>query len=96
MKKSLSISFSNAGGRGCWQVDCRLMPAPFPLLGVRAAMALMGEGDILRVLATDPEAPLDLPVWCRMTGNRFLDQQERFGVYMFLIRKGVVREPEEA
>lgn len=87
MKTPLSIIQDDDEVVHC-QVDCRSMPAPYPLLGARAAMALMQEGELLRLLATDPEAPLDLPVWCRMTGHRFIAQQERFGVYIFLIRKG--------
>ena len=63
------------------------MPPPFTLLGARAATALMQEGETLRVLTTDPEATLDLPVWCRMTGNRLLTQEKRLGVSCFLIRK---------
>jgi tRNA 2-thiouridine synthesizing protein A len=29
-------------------------------------------GGVLLVTATDPGAPLDLPAWCGMTGNRLL------------------------
>jgi TusA-related sulfurtransferase len=75
-----------------WRVDCRSMPAPYPLLGARAAIALMKEGETLYLLATDPEAPVDLPAWCRMTGNCFLNQREWRGVYCFLIRKGPSKE----
>jgi tRNA 2-thiouridine synthesizing protein A len=71
-----------------WQVDCRSMPPPFPLLGARAAMALMRPGEILRLLATEPEAAVDVPAWCRMTGNPLLEQGTRRGVHLFIIRKG--------
>jgi tRNA 2-thiouridine synthesizing protein A len=71
-----------------WQVDCRAMPCPFPLFAARAAITLMREGELLIVLATDPQAPFDLPAWCRMTGNSFVKQHEQRGVFAFLIRKG--------
>ena len=31
-------------------------------------------GGILKVVATDPGAPADIPAWCRLTGNELLDQ----------------------
>ncbi|MGH7819261.1 MAG: sulfurtransferase TusA family protein [Candidatus Binatia bacterium] len=86
--KSLRAAIETGERGACWHVDCRSMPAPYPLLGARAAVALMKEGEVLRLLATDPEAAVDVPAWCRMTGNRCLDQVERRGVYAFLIRKG--------
>ncbi|WBO61932.1 sulfurtransferase TusA family protein [Streptomyces camelliae] len=29
-------------------------------------------GTVVRVIATDPAAPLDLPAWCHMTGHHYL------------------------
>jgi len=41
-------------------VDARGLSCPLPLIKARAALARLGPGDELVVLATDPEAPLDL------------------------------------
>jgi tRNA 2-thiouridine synthesizing protein A len=71
-----------------WRIDCREMPAPYPLLGARAAIAMMTEGEVLGVLVTDRDSIADLPAWCRMTGNRLLATEERSGVHYLLIRKG--------
>ncbi len=30
-------------------------------------------GQVLKVIAYDPAAPVDLPAWCRMTSNELLD-----------------------
>lgn len=73
--------------RGEWQLDCRSMPHPYPLLGARAAMALMKEGETLAILATSPETKLDLPVWCRLTGHMLVREESDSGVFGFLIRK---------
>ena len=70
-----------------WRVDCRRMPAPFPLLGARAAMHLMAPGDVLALLASDPDAVADVPVWCRMTGHELVRRRRIGGVTGFLIRK---------
>jgi len=65
------------------------MPAPYPLLGARAAIALMSEGEILSLLLTDRDCVLDAPAWCRMTGNRFVGAEERRGIHRLLIQKGI-------
>ena len=41
-------------------VDARGLACPLPLVRARAALAALGPGDTLAVLATDPEAPIDL------------------------------------
>ena len=70
-----------------WRIDCRAMPAPYPLLGARAAMRLMAPGDVLALVATDPEAAADVPAWCRLTGHELLRRRRVRSVTCFLIRK---------
>jgi tRNA 2-thiouridine synthesizing protein A len=41
-------------------VDARGLACPLPLIKARGALPLLAEGDSLVVLATDPEAPVDL------------------------------------
>jgi tRNA 2-thiouridine synthesizing protein A len=41
-------------------VDARGLACPLPLVKARAALDRCGPADVLIVLATDPEAPLDL------------------------------------
>lgn len=41
-------------------LDLRGLLCPLPLLRARAALPALGPGDELVVLATDPEAPIDL------------------------------------
>jgi tRNA 2-thiouridine synthesizing protein A len=41
-------------------VDARGLSCPLPLIKARAALAGLGPEDKLAVLATDPEAPIDL------------------------------------
>lgn len=64
------------------------MPMPYPLLGARAALARMTQGDILGLLLTDRESELSLAAWCRMTGNLLLGSTERLGVRCAVIKKG--------
>ena len=41
-------------------VDARGLNCPLPLIRARAALRDLEAGDVLVVLATDPEAPIDL------------------------------------
>lgn len=52
----------DAGPMGCGELVFHLM------LRVRA----LRPGQILKLTATDPGAPHDLPAWCRMTGHRLV------------------------
>jgi tRNA 2-thiouridine synthesizing protein A len=44
------------------------------VMSVRDEIAILQPGQILAVVAYDPSAQLDLRAWCRMTGHRFLGQ----------------------
>jgi len=74
--------------KASWQIDCRNMPAPYPLLGARAALSMMQAGDVLGLLITDGDSVADVPAWCRMTGHQLIVAEERHGVHCVLIRKG--------
>jgi tRNA 2-thiouridine synthesizing protein A len=39
------------------------------VLALRGKMNALPPGAVLKVTATDPAAPEDLPAWCRLTGN---------------------------
>lgn len=49
----------DAGSLGCGELVLDLM------LRMRA----LESGQVLRLVATDPGAPSDIPAWCRMTGH---------------------------
>jgi TusA-related sulfurtransferase len=57
---------------------------------LKAAKAMRGKppGHVLRLLATDRGALVDVPAWAEDTGNELLSQHARDGVYVFLLRKG--------
>lgn len=42
------------------------------LVLLRDVVAELADGDVVHLTATDPVAPIDLPVWCRMTGHTYL------------------------
>jgi tRNA 2-thiouridine synthesizing protein A len=68
-------------------LDLRGCGATLPIARTAVAMAGMRAGELLEVLTTDRGSLRDLPVWCRATGNRLVEQTEEGGVQRFVIRK---------
>ena len=42
------------------------------LIRLRGVVAETEPGTVVRVLTTDPAAPIDLPAWCHLTGHEYL------------------------
>jgi tRNA 2-thiouridine synthesizing protein A len=49
----------DAGDLGCGEL----------VLELRARVAALQPGQVLKLTALDPGAPADLPAWCRLTGH---------------------------
>lgn len=69
------------------ELDARKLSCPLPILRTKKSLAQMTSGQVLRVLATDPEAPNDFVVFCRQTGNELVSSVEQNGEFVFLIRR---------
>jgi tRNA 2-thiouridine synthesizing protein A len=66
----------DAGDLGCGELVIRL----------RFKLRSMPPGTVIRVRATDPGAPADLPAWCRLTGETLVaTDPER---HLYFIRRG--------
>jgi tRNA 2-thiouridine synthesizing protein A len=57
-------------------LDARGLACPLPLVKARAALAADPQLEVLVVLATDPEAPIDLAALAADTGRRFQSHRE--------------------
>jgi tRNA 2-thiouridine synthesizing protein A len=53
------------------EVDARGMRCPMPLALAKVRMSELEPGSTLRVLATDPEAPIDIGAWAEAEGHGF-------------------------
>lgn len=69
------------------ELDARQLACPLPILRTKKSLSAMGSGQVLRILATDKEAPKDFEVFCRQTGNELLSSAETNGEYTFYIRR---------
>ncbi|MGC4805678.1 sulfurtransferase TusA family protein [Micromonospora sp. DT233] len=53
-------------------LDCRGQRCPLPVIGLARRLPALPVGAVLRVLADDPAAAVDIPAWCRMRGQEFV------------------------
>jgi len=55
----------DAGDLGCGEL----------LIELRRRILALRPGEVLRVRATDPAAPLDIPAWCFTTGHALVEER---------------------
>ncbi|HET8969649.1 MAG TPA: sulfurtransferase TusA family protein [Candidatus Nanopelagicales bacterium] len=66
------------------ELDERGRLCPLPVISLARAAAGLPAGAVIRLLADDPAAALDVPAWCRMRGHQLLAG----GDGRFLVRVG--------
>lgn len=54
-------------------VDAKRLLCPMPVIRAQNKIEELAEGDILKVICTDPGATNDVPAWCRINGHKVLD-----------------------
>jgi tRNA 2-thiouridine synthesizing protein A len=67
-------------------VDARGLACPLPLTLAKRRMAELEGGETLVVLATDPEAPIDLAAWASADGHGYAERA-RDGFTEFVLTK---------
>jgi tRNA 2-thiouridine synthesizing protein A len=68
-------------------LDVRGLACPIPLIRARRALAGMAAGEILVVLATDPEAPIDLAALAADEGHA-IEREEVGDAWRITLTKG--------
>ncbi|SBT48622.1 sulfurtransferase TusA family protein [Micromonospora narathiwatensis] len=53
-------------------LDCRGQRCPLPVIKLARRLPELPVGAVVRVLADDPAAAVDIPAWCRMRGQHFI------------------------
>ena len=66
-------------------LDARGLACPLLAVKARRALAAVPPGGALLVLATDPEAPIDLAAWAAEQGHAY-EQREREGWSEYVLR----------
>jgi tRNA 2-thiouridine synthesizing protein A len=69
-------------------VDALGLLCPLPVLKARKRLNAMAPGQVLRLLASDPAAAIDVPHFCAESGHELLGVEELdVGARAFLIRR---------
>ena len=68
-------------------LDTKGLNCPLPILKAKKAIAEIGAGATLEVLATDPGSVPDFQAFCEAGGHTLVEQTEAGGVYRFLIKR---------
>lgn len=70
------------------EIDAKGLLCPLPVLRARKRLLAMEKGEVLRVLATDPAAVIDMPHFCAEAGHGFLGVIDAGDAQAYLIRRG--------
>jgi len=69
-------------------VDCLGLACPLPFVRLAEAIAAVEIGSTVALLADDPGARVDVPVWCRLKDHTFLGREDRpDGGWIFQVRR---------
>ncbi len=60
---------------------------PVPIIKTAEKMKRMDRGAVLEVLSDDRVILVDMPAWCRSTGNRYLGHRQEGMEYHLFVRK---------
>ncbi len=53
-------------------LDCRGKRCPLPVIELARRVPDVDIGSVVRVLADDPAAAVDIPAWCRLRGHEYV------------------------
>ncbi|MCG3267654.1 sulfurtransferase TusA family protein [Yoonia sp. I 8.24] len=68
-------------------LDARGLLCPLPVLKARKRLQALQSGQILRMVADDPAAIIDVPHFCAEAGHQLLNTQDIDGAQAYLIQK---------
>lgn len=69
-------------------LDATGLLCPLPVLKARKKLKSMASGTVLRLIATDPAALVDVPHFCNETGHQLISVEEPDGApRVFVIRR---------
>lgn len=68
-------------------VDALGKPCPQPVIELARAVAELGIGGRVRLLADDEAAWVDVPVWCRMQRQRLVSKERDGRLHTFVVER---------
>jgi len=71
------------------ELDALGMSCPLPLLKLKQRLNAMVDGQVIRVLTSDPGSVRDFNAFVKQAGHTLLESNEGPDAYLFIIRKEV-------
>jgi tRNA 2-thiouridine synthesizing protein A len=69
-------------------VDCLGLACPLPVVRLAKAIGEVEVGQVVELLADDPGARVDIPVWCRLKDHELLSRDDNpTGGWRFRVRR---------
>lgn len=87
---------------GCWSLpaspaddvlDARGLKCPLPVLKMEKRLAVLAPGATLIVLATDPMAKIDIPLFCKQNGHACSLQVEADATRFTIVAQALRQKP---
>ena len=69
------------------EVDASGLMCPLPLLRLKQAITQIASGEIVKVIATDPAAHLDIGVYSNQCGHLIIESVRETDLQIFYIKK---------
>lgn len=69
------------------EVDASGLHCPLPLLRLKKALMEVQAGHVIKIIATDPAAHLDIGVYVEQTGHKLLEFKREQSKQVFIIKK---------
>jgi tRNA 2-thiouridine synthesizing protein A len=69
------------------ELDAAGLRCPLPILKTRKALARLQGGQVLRVIATDPDSVRDFESFSQQLGHELLETRQEADRFYFLLRK---------
>jgi len=69
------------------EIDATGLLCPLPVLRARKRLRGMAPGQVLRLIATDPAAVIDVPHFCAEAGHALIGTDSAAGAQVYLIRR---------
>jgi tRNA 2-thiouridine synthesizing protein A len=69
-------------------IDCIGLACPIPVVRLAKAINQVEVGQVVELLADDPGAKVDIPVWCRLKDQELLGREDDpSGGWRFRVRR---------
>ncbi|MDJ0863844.1 MAG: sulfurtransferase TusA family protein [Gammaproteobacteria bacterium] len=68
-------------------LDLQGLLCPIPVVKVSKAVKDINIGEVIEATATDPGVMMDIPAWCKSSGNEMVKMAKEDGIFRFVVRR---------